>query len=43
MSVKKKAAIILWNAFVDTIPIILPLVIQHKDKIVKNAKKIKIN
>lgn len=40
---KKRAAIILWNAFVDAIPILLPLVIQHKDKIIKHAKKIKLN
>jgi hypothetical protein len=40
---KKKVAIILWNALVDAIPIILPLVIQHKDVIITKAKKIKIN
>ena len=40
---KKKAAIILWNALVDALPIIIPLVIQHKDTIIKKAKKIKLN
>jgi adenylyl- and sulfurtransferase ThiI len=40
---KKKAAIILWNAFVDAIPILLPLIVQNKDLIIKNAKKIKVN
>jgi len=40
---KKKFAIILWNAIVDAIPILLPLILQHKDLIIKNAKKIKVN
>jgi adenylyl- and sulfurtransferase ThiI len=40
---KTKAAIIVWNAFVGLIPILLPLIIDNKDKILKSAKKIKIN
>lgn len=40
---KRKATIIVWNALVDAIPIILPLIIQHKDLIIKNAKRIKVN
>lgn len=40
---KRKLPILLWNAFVDAIPILLPLVIQHKDTIIKKAKKVKIN
>lgn len=39
---KRKAAIIVWNALVDAIPILLPLIIQHKDLIIKKAKKIKV-
>ncbi len=38
---KSKILIFLWNAFVDAIPIILPFIIQNKDVIIKNAKKIK--
>jgi hypothetical protein len=38
----KKWVIIGWNAFVDSIPIWLPLVIHHKDAIIRNVKKIKI-
>ena len=39
---KKKLLIMGWNAFVEAIPIILPLVIDNKDIIIKNAKKIKV-
>jgi len=42
MSIKKKIAATCWNAFVDAIPILLPLVIEHKTAIIKKAKKIKL-
>lgn len=40
---KTKALILTWNALVGLIPIVLPLIVQHKDTIIKSAKKIKIN
>ena len=40
---KRKLPILLWNALVDAIPILLPLIIDNKDKIIKSAKKVKIN
>ena len=43
MSLKRKALIITWNAFVDTIPILVPIIIKHKGTIVKSVKKMKVN
>jgi adenylyl- and sulfurtransferase ThiI len=40
---KTKISKLLWNALVDAIPILLPLIVQHKDKIIKGAKKVRIN
>lgn len=38
---KNKTFIIIWNLVVDSIPIVLPLLVKHKDTIIKCAKKIK--
>ncbi len=38
---KKKLFKTVWNGLVTLIPIILPLIVQHKDTIIKHSKKIK--
>jgi hypothetical protein len=40
---KTKPVILLWNTLVGLVPIVLPLIVQHKDTIIKNAKRVKIN
>lgn len=39
---KKRTIIIIWNVLVGAITVILPLIIQHKDLIIKHAKKMKV-
>jgi hypothetical protein len=39
---KKKLLIVGWNAFVDAIPILVPIILNNKDKILKCVKKIKV-
>ena len=40
---KLKPLITVWNALVTVVPVVLPLIVQHKDTIIKHAKKVKIN
>lgn len=40
---KAKVLIKIWNGVVTVIPIVLPLIVQHKDSIIKYSKKVKIN
>jgi len=39
---KSKSAVVIWNAIVSLVPIVLPLIVQHKDLIIKTAKKVKV-
>ena len=39
---KKKLLIIGWNALIDAIPILVPIILNNKDTIIKNVKKIKV-
>ena len=37
-----KLVALLWNFGVDCVVLLLPLIVQHKDTIIKHAKKIKV-
>lgn len=39
---QNKLFVVIWNGLVGMIPFLLPLIIQHKDTIIRTSNKIKI-